>query len=603
MAKLPIMITLIVKFTALITAYEIDYNNCLNPTSIKTYMSAELCPLNQLEPEIPEDKSYTILQQPITRKVRGYNCRVRRSTYHFKCGAWGHLKLAAVPQILHPIEISLDQCNNMVNTRTYHLPGDSKPFSLELNKEEYLQLTDKGQIKEENNHISCTGETVHIGSTLHTNVVVLHEYSFMIRNEEFLVSADTMEAITDHVRLPCQYETRGCLTGEGTYTWTRYNQPCNLEIVQSIRPSKVRQTYLVDHDSQFLINTTGITNLPSCPMALIKTNHPTIFLAQTDEVISLPTVEAREIDISLQSLIHTNYVAYQLEREFDKQDHTIQQRVCSETRLNQKTEPTPLGDGQFGLRKGDVFLIFQCQKTKAKLREDTSCWSDIPIEGGFVTPTSKQFILHSNKIPCSQTFPMIVKTLQGWVEILPHLKIRPAPLEHLPQEIQPTIHEDYSRGGLYSTQELAEWKHELSFPTFHQALLKSLSYGSCLQDGRCPTAENSDIQPYDIDHLIPNLERGIDLWSRFRAFLKENGDNMAFACLFILSIKFLSDLVLISVTVMRAGPAAAAALIASLYLYNQRTYQRILQRHQQRHQNINRQPADKEEQVPLQISP
>ena len=194
---------------------------------------------------------------------------------------------------------------------------------------------------------------------------------------------------------------------------------------------------------------------------------------------------------------------------------------------------------------------------------------------------------------------MIVKTLQGWVEILPHLKIRPAPLEHLPQEIQPTIHEDYSRGGLYSTQELAEWKHELSFPTFHQALLKSLSYGSCLQDGRCPTAENSDIQPYDMDHLIPNLERGIDLWSRFRAFLKENGDNMAFACLFILSIKFLSDLVLISVTVMRAGPAAAAALIASLYLYNQRTYQRILQRHQ----NINRQPADKEEQVPLQISP
>jgi len=73
---------------------------------------------------------------------------------------------------------------------------------------------------------------------------------------------------------------------------------------------------------------------------------------------------------------------------------------------------------------------------------------------------------------------------------------------------------------------------------------------------------------------------------------------MAFTCLVIIGIKFVSDLVLISVTVFRAGPAAAAALIASLYLYNQSTYQRIMRKHNKKR---NRDPEDQQERVPLHL--
>ena len=430
---------------------------------------------------------------------------------------------------------------------------------------------------------------------MHQNVLILEEFKFLIQNEEFLLSNDEVEAITDHVKLPCKYQVQGCTTGQATYTWSKYNQPCNLEIIKTVKPSKTMNTYLVDHPNQLLIKTTGTTNLPSCPMTLIKTDHPTIYLAETSKVISLPTVDPNEVDLALQSSIHLNYVSYQLEREFN-QDQSTRKRACEEKRLNEKMEPTQLEDGNYGVRRGDIIYIFQCQPKTSKIREDSNCWQDIPIEGGFVTPNTRQLVLQSTKIPCSKNFPTVVLTVQGWIEILPHLKSRPKPLKKLPQGSLHIEHHDYSHGGLYSDQELQEWKHELSFPSYHQALLKSITIGTCLQEGRCPTAEESDIQAYDLNHLIPTLENELDLISKFKNFLKMWGDLMAFICLVILGIKFMSDLVLISITTLRAGPAAAAALIASLYLYNRSTYQRIIKKHKRKTHDV----EDQQEQVPLQ---
>lgn len=576
-----------------VKSYEINYVDCLHPKSVRTYSAHDLCPATELEPEVKAE-SYTILQQPTTRQIKGYSCKVRRSMYHFKCGAWGHLKLATVPQILHPLDITVEQCRTMINTRSYRLPGNPTAYRLELNKEVYLELTTKGELVEKDNVVSCTGETVHIGTSLHQNVVRLEEYRFIIQEETFLVSGNQMEAVTDHLSLPCPYTTQGCVTGDATYSWSRFNQVCNLEIVKTIEPRHVLNTYLVDHDRQLLINTTGQTTLPGCPMTLTKTDHPTLFLAKTPEVISLPTVMGNEIDLALQSSIHLNYVSYQLEREFDNQEATTKKRICEENRLKEKSEPTPLKDGSYGTRRGDIYYIFDCQQKTAKIREDTTCWADIPIaEEGFVTPDSRQLVLQSTKIPCSKIFPTVIRTNKGWVEVLPHLKIRPEPLKQLPHSTQPVDHVDYSHGGLYSDQELKEWKHQISFPSYHKALLKSLSYGSCLHDGSCSTTENSDIKRYDLDTLIPNLQNELNIINRFKNFLKTWGDLMAFVCLVIIGIKFLTDLVLITVTTLRAGPAAAAALVASLYLYNRATYQRIMRRHQQKQEQV------QQEQVPL----
>ena len=129
-------------------------------------------------------------------------------------------------------------------------------------------------------------------------------------------------------------------------------------------------------------------------------------------------------------------------------------------------------------------------------------------------------------------------------------------------------------------------------------MLKSISYGSCLQQGHCPTAKDSDIQTYDLNKLVPNLIQEIDIIAKFKNFLHLYGDLMAFLCLLIIGIKLVSDVVLILVTAMRARPAAAAALVTSLYLYNRSTYQRIMKRHRQ----MTRNPEEQAEQIPLQPS-
>ena len=585
-----------------VKSYTLSYIDCLSPNRVQTFDASKICSPLPDNDEISEDISYTIMQQPTTRKVTGFSCSVRRSIYYYKCGVWAHLKVAAVPKVSHPMDLTPTQCRTMATTRNYYYPGNPKPFQLQLNKEIYLEMVTTGELVERENHLSCTGEDVHIGGTLHRDVLILEELRFLIETKEYLVSDEEIEVRDDHVKLPCKYQTLGCTTGQATYIWTQFPNRCKLEIIQTIRPSRTMGTYFVDHSTQFLINTTGTVNLPSCPMTLTRTDHPSIFLAPTSEVISLPTVEPTTVDVNLQSHINLNYMAYALEREMDRQDRNTISSACKANHLQESSQPIQLKDDRYGTRRGDVYYSFTCKTKTATILETTNCWTDIPIENGhFVNPVTKQLLFQSTKIPCSKTFPMVVKSDQGWIELYPHIKSRPAPIAKPPQDNLPTFHHtDYSHGGIYSETELKEWQHTLSFPVFHEATLKAITYGSCVQTGNCPTtSDDDDIQRYDLTHLIPTIEHDLNLLARFKAFLKTNGDLMAFLCLTIIGIKLLSDIILISITTLRAGPAAAAALITSLYLYNRSTYQRILRRHRQR----TRGPDDPSEQVPLQQQP
>ena len=337
---------LIVVITALdqatintVTAYSISYKDCNSPSQVRTFDVDSLCSPNPENDEIKEAHTFTILQKPTTRRTTGYSCSVRRSVWYFKCGVWSHLKLGSVPKISHPMDLTVAQCQSMATTRHYYYPGNSQPFTLELNKEIYLEMVTTGELTEKENAITCKGETLHVGNTLHRNVLVLEELKFLIKTQEYIVSDDVMEVIDDHVKLPCKYPSLGCTTGQATYIWTQFPQTCGLEIIRNISPSRTMGSYLVDHNHQFLINTTGTTTLPSCPMMLTRTDHPSIFLAATSDVISLPTVNPNTIDISLQAHIHLNYMSYQLEREMARQDESIMSHACKTTQL--RDNPTP----------------------------------------------------------------------------------------------------------------------------------------------------------------------------------------------------------------------------------------------------------------------
>jgi len=177
-----------------------------------------------------------------------------------------------------------------------------------------------------------------------------------------------------------------------------------------------------------------------------------------------------------------------------------------------------------------------------------------------------------------------VRANEGWLEVLPHLKVRPAPSLRDNQKQKQTF-ESFDEGGIYTPRELQEWQHLHSFPSYQKALLTSLSYGSCANTGNCnlqPT--DTGISSYDLSRLVPEIEAEMNLWKRFKGWLRLYGDLLAFLALLIIGIKFCSDILVIALAMIQAGPAAAAALTGQIFLYNKSTYNRILRKHRVRQQ-------------------
>jgi hypothetical protein len=581
------LIVLVVLICQQTNSYSLTYTDCLSPTAVRRYQYSSMCPESNIDNELSLNKHYTILQKPVVKRIRGHSCQVKTTRFHFKCGAWGHLKMQSVPTILHTYDVSISSCRRMIHSGTFVSPGRSQPYKITLDEISYLEVVEKGSLEEKDQSVSCLGEPMHIGGTLHTNMLVLSEYRVLIREESYLVSDGAVEAEGGHVRLDCMYSRLGCQTGDATYTWDLQNHPCPLEIVRTIEPKRTLKTYLIDHEAQFLVNTTGTTKYHLCPFSLIQTDHPTVFLAETSTVIALPPVSPSDVDTALQSQIHLNYLSYQIEKKFANLEIATNRQIClDQKRKEDSRDPMLIGindNNTYGLRTGDLYLIFTCESKVGKIREAEQCYTDIPIiPEGFVTPRTRQLTPHSTVIPCSKTFPLVIQAREGWIEFTPKLKVRPAPLIASLPGNTPLEYTDYSHGGLYSDSELQDWYHQISFPAYHRALLKSISYGSCVNTGSCSNGEQ--ITPYDLNNLIPELEKKFNIWKKFTAFLHEYGDLMAFLCLFILGFKFLIDLLMISLTLMKAGPAAAMAMCTQLYMYNRDTYKRIMQRHQKMNQ-------------------
>ena len=589
---------MILDLVALVQGYKILYTDCHSPSNVKTFAANTVCTPDPINEEKDLKKTFTVLQRPAVRKVNGYSCDVKISTYSFRCGAWGHLKLSSIPTVLRNQELTQNLCQHMVHNHMYPLPGNQAPLPLVVNEPVYADVNLRGEVKLVNDAVTCQGETVHIRGTIHANTVILAQHRVLIKEETYLVRDSAVEVESDHVSLDsCSYESRGCITGEKTYIWSLFDVPCNLQTIKNIRPKLTLKTYFIDHQEQLLLNTTGTTRLTGCPFSVTTTDHSNLFIAETTEIMSLPGVDPSEVEINLQTGVHLNYMSYQLERTLAQQSLDSQRMACQDQKVRRNGEATPLGDNQYGLVKADVYLVFTCEQKTAAIREEMTCYQDIPIvPEGFVNPDNRQYVAHSNVIPCSPTFPMTVKTLTGWIQITPTLRIRPEPLTMTSTGSTPFHLQDYSQGGLYSPQEIADWQFQLSFPNYEKAILKSITYGTCLGSGVCNAVPDvGSITPYSLDRLIPEIESKLNLWKTFKEFLHTYGDAMAFACLIIIGIKFLSDLVMISFTLLQAGPLAAVALISQLYFFHRSTYKRILKKHQ----DLNRRSQDHQELDPL----
>ena len=269
-------------------AYSLKVIDCTEPKSIRRYNKETVCKAEEPTEEIPLKERYTILQRPSTTKVQGFSCTERVSLYHFKCGVWGHLKLQQVPQTMRHEEVTAENCRRMSLLQQYQISGYGDPIKVKLNRPTYISASLAGSLKMQNDKITCVGQTIKMGDTIHTNTLKLAEYQILLKEETFLVSNDKVESETDHLSLPCPYHKGECMTGAATFVWNINDNACSLQMVNTINPSTTMDSYLVDHKRQVLLNTTGAIKLMHCPFSVLTTDHDGIYLGKTNDLSRLP---------------------------------------------------------------------------------------------------------------------------------------------------------------------------------------------------------------------------------------------------------------------------------------------------------------------------
>ena len=167
-----------------INSYSINYYDCLQTNLIKKYEKATIFQKNK--PEETISLEYNIVQRKKINKLEGFCCSVKSSTFHFKCGAWSHLKLSTTPAIEHTKLVTIEWCKEIINRRRFRTENTIQSFPLELDQVNVIPVVEVGELTEVNDKVICKGENAHMGNLMHTNVVVLKEYKILLRKEKYI---------------------------------------------------------------------------------------------------------------------------------------------------------------------------------------------------------------------------------------------------------------------------------------------------------------------------------------------------------------------------------------------------------------------------------
>ena len=259
-----------------------------------------------------------------------------------------------------------------------------------------------------------------------------------------------------------------------------------METIQMFSGTQVQETYLVDHEKKILINQTGITISPAnCGgVKLRSTNYDELYIAETRDTITWPKLHPMD------ERIQDDYMILYVENKINNLQALNSSDLCQQRTGSFSEEPQPLGEGSYMLRRGGIIFQMKCPRKRGAITEKLACYTHIPIDGDIrIHPITPLRSIHSTMTVCNQKFPLTIQIQEGtWVAINPQI----IPVATLTNQISEKLgnqvpHLDMSLGGAYTIAEAAAWEQTLSFPNYHQALLKEVSVGVCIHSGECPT--------------------------------------------------------------------------------------------------------------------
>lgn len=540
---------------------------------------------------------WILAQRVQVQERRGWQCLITYSAFTYKCGVWGHLKTAQVPQIQHSMTVSAPWCRTLVTSRVFIPPGTTEAITLQPNTVNIIPVETVGTLELKDDQISCTGQELKIKGHVVKDVLEVREYQVLIKEETFLVKENSIEVQSEHLALTCKDGETSCVTGSGTYIWDPKLPACPLEIVRFIKPIKIGTLYY-DRENKIILNSTERVYLPNCRNAeILGTTYEGIFLVQDDGNYGyLGKMAPRNLRIDIEINNLGSYVLYQSELMYQELQQHWLNTTCEQRYYSNPGTPVLLAKNQYGLVRGQVLYLFRCPTKTDSILEAVNCYQDVPLATNppsWVDPRTLMRKNHSSVIACNPRFPVKILTEGQWLAITPHVVPTIPPQPGPPQlaEDIPVQHEDLVRGGVYTVAEQLSWESLISYPTFHQALLEEISLGSCVNSGQCGDlgASAGGVPSYDLTRLLPETEVW-NPWERVKKAIFEHGAILSFLVLLITAVQWIVNLSAMATAMFRGGPAAAVAVLGTLLCSGPRAYVQV-QRRQRRQQERDRAAA------------
>ena len=418
--------------------HSIQYHDCRNPQNVKQYSLETSC--RSLVPTPGATTVYQILQEPKVSRIKGTKCTIHRSTFYYSCGAWGHLKTATVPQILHTVQVSAEWCRSLSHSREFTPPGSTEKFTLSPDTTNVIRVETTGKIVLKEQAVACQGEPGRIEGNIMPSILELDEYHVSVMEESYLLHEGQVESLSDHLRLPanCLSTQTYCETSRGTYVWSLPGPRCNLELVSKFEPRQ-EGSLLIDEQNKILINVTRRAVMPACGLREIYHTEldGILVLKGADPILGVPNIDPGDIRTDTFVTSVSAYVMYSAENKIALISSSWRHQICRDRWSHRSNEPQRIAPDLWGMRRGDILYTFSCPVKTADISEADKCYDDIPIVSDpplYVDPVSRLVRPFSAVVPCSKRLPMMIKTTVGWVELSPHLRRATPPRESFPVE-------------------------------------------------------------------------------------------------------------------------------------------------------------------------
>ena len=341
-------------------------------------------------------------------------------------------------------------------------------------------------------------------------------------------------------------------------------------------------SYLVDEKKA---NVTGVTVAPQeCgSVKLLSTNYPELFAAELVDVVSWGTLHPADLHVTIQERVREDYLAYKLERRMQSVQEMLTTTICQQQVTGSEEIPQKLPNGQYAYRRGDVLFVLSCVQKRGAIAELSACYDKIPIDQNgqvWVDPATRLRTQHATQLPCSSKFPLTIQVSNTtWVAVTPALVPVAAPEQLTLEEDNAVDHLDMSVSGPYTEAEQREWEQILEYPSYHKALLKSVTIGSCVETDSCAAGVSDSITRYDLTGLTRSYEE-LNIFARVDKAIREYGDYLAAIVLVVMAVRMIVHVSVMVMAYLQGGPAMALAIVLTTCCGANETLQKMKRRRQ-----------------------